>query len=87
MIVYDRGQVQSHVVLGHADLLGNFHNLNFDVDLGELFRQRIDLDQTGIHGAIESAKFGDQSDVTLRNRFVRIRADNAAGNGSEESDG
>jgi hypothetical protein len=66
-----------------ADSLTN--DLNLDIDLNETFTERVDLDKTGIDSAIKSTELGDQTDVTLRDRFVGIRTANAAGEGSKSS--
>ena len=85
MIVDDRGQVECDIVLGHTDLTGHLNNLDLDIDLNESLRERVDLDQTGIDGAREATELGDQADVSLRDWLVGIRADNAAGNGAQET--
>ena len=36
VIVDDGGEVEGHVVLGHADLLRNFDDLDLDIHLNEL---------------------------------------------------
>jgi len=61
------------------------NNLNLDIDLDEAFAEGIDLDETGINRTIESTEFGDQTDITLRDRFVGVRTDNTAGNGTHSS--
>jgi hypothetical protein len=50
-----------------------------------MFTERVDLDETGINSAIESTEFRDETDVTLRDRFVGVRTDNAAGNSTHGS--
>ena len=103
MVVNDGGQVESDVVLGHADLLGHLcryklaivevcafvdvhtNNLNLDIDLNETFTERVNLDETGINSAIESTELGNQTDVTLRDRFVGVGTANAAGESSHGS--
>ena len=77
MIVNDGGQAEVDVVLGHADLLGHLHDLDPDVDLDQPLAERIDADEPGVGGAVESAEFGDEPDVplldgsTLGSRSVR----------------
>ena len=61
------------------------NDLNFDINLNETFTERVDLDETGINSAIESTELGDQTDVTLRDRFVGVRTANAAGESSHGS--
>lgn len=85
MIIDDRCQVESDVVFGHANLSRHFDNLDLDVDLDEAFRERVDFDQAGIDGARELSKFGDEANISLRDRLVGIGADDAAGNCAEEA--
>jgi hypothetical protein len=66
-----------------ADILTN--NLNLDIDLNKTFAERVDLNETGINSAIESTEFGDQTNVTLRDRFVGVRTADAAGEGAHSS--
>lgn len=54
LVVDDGGQSERNVVLGHADLARNFDDLNLDVDGLEVLTERVDLDETGVHGAFES---------------------------------
>ena len=54
--------------------------------MNELLGQRIDLDETGIDGAVETAEFRDEADVSLADGFVGVGADNAAGDGTAETD-
>ncbi len=61
------------------------NDLNLDIDLDETFTERVDLDETGINGAIEPTEFGDETDVTLRDRLVGVRTDDATGNGTHSS--
>ena len=72
VIVDDRGQSQVDVVLGHAHLFGHLDDLDLDVDLDEALGQGVDADETWIHGARESAEFGDQADVSLGDGLVRV---------------
>jgi hypothetical protein len=48
------------------------NNLNLDIDLNETFTERIDLNKTWVDCTIESPEFGDQANITLRNRFVWV---------------
>ncbi len=61
------------------------NDLNLDIDLDKAFTERVDLDETGINRTIKSTEFCDETDVTLRDRFVGVRADDAAGNGTHSS--
>jgi len=61
------------------------NNLNLDIDLNEAFAERVDLDETWINSTVESTEFGHEADVTLRDRFVGVRADDTAGNGTHSS--
>ena len=61
------------------------NDLNLDIDLNKTFTERVDLDEAGINSAIESTEFGDETDVTLRDRFVGVRTANAAGESSHGS--
>ena len=65
VVVDDRCEVQGDVVLGHADLLRHLDDLDLDIYLDEFLGQRVDLDETGVDGAVEAAEFGDQTDVAL----------------------
>ena len=86
VVVNHRGELQVDVIFGHADLLGHLDDLDLDVDLDEFFRERVDLDQTGVDGAIEATKLGDQADISLRHWFVGVGANNTAGNCAAETD-
>lgn len=86
VIVDDRGQMQSNIVLGHADLLWHLDDLNFDIDLNELLAERIDLDETWIDSSIKASKLGDKTDIALIHWLIGIRADNATRNGSQTTD-
>ena len=66
-----------------ADIHTN--NLNLDIDLNKTFAERVDLDETGINSAIESTEFGDQTNITLRDRFVGVRTADAAGESAHSS--
>ena len=62
------------------------NNLNLDIDLDELFGQRIDLDKTWVDCAVEATKFGHETDVSLADWLVWVGADDTAGDGSYASD-
>lgn len=53
------------------------NDLDLDVDLDESLGKRVDLDETGVDGAVESSELRDQADVTLRHWFVWVWADDA----------
>ena len=76
------------LAIGSIFLLARIHtdNLDLHIDLNKTFAERVDLDETRIDCAIESAKLGDQANVTLRDRLVRVRTDDTARNGTHSSD-
>jgi hypothetical protein len=53
-------------------------NLNLDIHRDQAFAERVDLDETWINGTIESTELGDQTNVSLRDGLVGIRAADAA---------
>ena len=55
-VVNDRSKLQRDVILGHADLLGNFDDLNLDIDLNKLLGERVDVDKTGVDSAGKSTE-------------------------------
>ena len=85
VVVDDRSQIESNIVFGHAHLSWYFDNLNLNVNLNKSFRQRIDVDKTRIDSSCEFPELRDQTNVTLADRLVWIGTDNAAGNGSCET--
>ncbi len=62
------------------------NDLDLDIDLDQALRERIDLNQARVDSAIESTKLSNQPNVTLGNRLVWVRADDAARNGTQSSD-
>ena len=86
MVVDNRGELESNVVLGHADLLWHLDNLDLDVDLDEALREGVDLDKTWVDGAVEATKLGDETDVSLGDGLVWVWANDAARDGSEGTD-
>lgn len=86
MVVDDTGQPEGDVVFGHANLLWNLGNLDLDVDLDQALGQRVDLDETRVNGAVETAEFGDETNISLIDTLVGVRADDATGNGSHGTD-
>lgn len=85
LVVYDRCEVKRDIVLGHTDLLRDLDDLDLDVNLDELLAQRVDLDETGVNGAIEAAKFGDEPDITLRHGLIWVGATDTARNGTKSA--
>lgn len=67
------------VVVEFAAIDVHTNDLNLDIDLDETLAERVDLDQTGVDSAIEATELGDQAYITLRDRFVGVRAEDAAG--------
>jgi hypothetical protein len=73
-VVNDRRELQRDVVLGHADLLGDFDDLDLDIDLDELLGEGVDVDETRIHGAREATELCYQANIALRHGLVGVRA-------------
>lgn len=67
-------------------MLGDFDDLDFDVDLDELLRQWVYVDETGVDGAGESSELCDKTHVSLVDGLVGVGADDAAWNGTEGTD-
>lgn len=86
VIVDNAGKIEGDIVLGHTDLAGHLDDLDLDVDLDQALRKGIDLDETWVDGTIEATEFSDQTNVSLRDGFVWIRADDTAGDCAEETD-
>ncbi len=86
VVVDDGGQVDGDVVLGHADLLGDFHDLDLDVDLDQALAERVDLDQAGVDGLVEAAELGDKADIALADALVGVGADEEAGDSADRAD-
>jgi hypothetical protein len=85
-VVNDGCELQRDVVLGHADLLGDFDDLDLDVNLHELLGKRVDVDETGVDGAGKAAEFGHETHVSLVHGLVGIRANDAAGDCAKSTD-
>jgi len=79
--------LKAMLTFGHADLLGNFHDLDLDVDLHERFGERVDLNETRVDGASETTELGDETNVTLLDVLVWVRAAETARNRTESTDG
>lgn len=71
---------------GRWDWCERTDNLNLHIDLNEALAQRVDLDQTRVHGARKATELCHQANISLVDRLIRVWADDAAGNGSEGSD-
>lgn len=85
VVVDDRGQAQSNIVLRHTDLLRDFCNLNLHVDGDEILAERVDADKTWVNGLVELAKLGDKTDVALLDTLERVGADDATRDGATGS--
>jgi hypothetical protein len=85
-VVDDRGELQRNVILGHADLLGNFDNLDLDINLDKLLGERVDVDKTRVDSAGKSTELSYQANVSLVHGLVRVRAADAAGNSTKGTD-
>lgn len=75
VVVNNRGKMQVDVVLGHTDLTRDFDDLDLDVDLDEIFGERVDFHETWVDCACEAAKSGYEADVSLGYGFVWVGAD------------
>lgn len=82
VVVYDGGQAQIDIILGHARLLGDLGRLDLDIDLEQLLAQGVDFDKPGIDGLVEASEFGNEADVALVDVFVRVWAAEYEGDGS-----
>lgn len=69
-------------------MLADIHtnDLNLNIDLNEALGEWVDLDKSRVDSTIETTKLGDQTDITLRDRFVWIRTDDTARNSAHSSD-
>lgn len=86
VIVDYGGKLQVNVIFGHADLFWHLNDLNLHVDLDKLLRKRVDLHETWVDGAVKATELGDQTDISLADRFVRVGADDAARDGTAATD-
>ena len=86
VVVDNGGEADANIILRHADLLWYFDDLDLNIDLDELLGQRIDLDKTRVDSAVETAEFRDEADISLADGFVGVGADNAARDGTAETD-
>jgi hypothetical protein len=62
------------------------NNLNLHIYRDKPFAERVDLDETWIDGTIEATELGDQTNVSLRDRLVGIRAADTARESTHCSD-
>lgn len=61
-------------------------NLDFDIHLYQVLRQRVHLHQPRIHRARKATELGDQADITLMHLLERVRADNTAWDCADRAD-
>lgn len=54
LVVDDGGEIESDIVLGHANLARHFDDLDLDIHGLETFADGVDLDETRVHGALEA---------------------------------
>ena len=59
--------------------------LDLNIHLDQSLTERVDLDQSRVDSAVEATELCDETDITLRHRLVRVRTDNAAGNGAKSA--
>jgi hypothetical protein len=74
------------LTFGHANLLRHLHNLNLNIHLHKLLRQRVDLDETRVNSASKTAEFRHEANVSLLDGLVRVRAAETAGDRTESPD-
>lgn len=86
IVVDNRGKVNRDVILCHTNLLRNLAELDLHVDRDEFFGKRVNLDETGVDCTMEFPELGNETDATLVNRFIRIRANDATRNGTKKTD-
>lgn len=86
VVVDDGCELERDIVLGHANLLGDFSSLNFNVDLDKGLAQRVDLNQTGVDSTVEAAKLGNKTNITLLDTLVRVGAADAAWDSTHGTD-
>lgn len=86
VVVDDGLEAEGDVVFCHADLLGDVGRLDLDVDLEEVLGERVDLDEAGVDGLVEAAKLGDEADVALLDRLVRVGAADATRDSAHGAD-
>jgi len=60
--------------------------LDLDVHLDEPLGKRVDLDKTRIDRTVKATELGDQTDVSLVDWLVRVRAYDTAWDGTAETD-
>ena len=74
-----------YILIGVLDDLPHTNNLNLDIHLDKLLRQRVDLDKTRIDSAIEATELGNETDVSLADWLVWVGAYDTAWDGSTET--
>lgn len=74
MVVDYRSKLNSHIIFSHADLLWDFTDLNLDIHLGKFLGKWVDFDKTRVNCAVETAKFGHKTDVSLAYTLIRVGA-------------
>lgn len=62
------------------------NNLDFHIDLHQRLGERVDLDETRVDSARKATELGDETDVALVDRLVRVGAADATRHSTEGSD-
>lgn len=70
LVVDDGGQIESDIVLGHADLAGNLDNLDLDVNRPEILADGVHLDKARVDGTLE-AEVGQFRVCASRTKKIR----------------
>ena len=86
VVVNDGSKAKGDIVLGHAELLWDFGNLNFDIDLNETLAERVDLDQTRVDSLVKATELRNQANIPLVNTLVWVGANDAAGDCAQGTD-
>jgi hypothetical protein len=55
------------------------NDLDLDIDLCKPLAEGVDLDETWVDSTVEATELGDETDITLRDRFVWVRTTDTAG--------
>jgi hypothetical protein len=72
----------SAAVIPYQNTITRTNNLDLDIDLDETFTKRVDLDKARINSAIEATEARHQSNITLRDGLVWVRAADTAREGA-----
>jgi hypothetical protein len=72
----------SAAVIAYQDAATHTNDLDLDIDLDEPFTERVDLDKARINRAIEATEARHQSNITLRDGLVWVRAADTAWEGA-----